>query len=60
MTKPKKINNSGKPQRGSEVRFELVHQFRDGIADGSYQVRAKEIAEKMVQKIRDGRNPWIH
>ncbi|CCQ91537.1 hypothetical protein NITGR_720030 [Nitrospina gracilis 3/211] len=55
----KKADN-GKRRKGSEIRHEIVEYFRTGLKTGTYQVRARELADKMVQKIRDGRNPWMN
>lgn len=51
---------NGRKGKGAEVRHELVAQFREWLENGDYRVRAREIADKMVQKIRDGRNPWVN
>ncbi|WP_282011242.1 flagellar biosynthesis anti-sigma factor FlgM [Nitrospina watsonii] len=55
-----KKSENGKKGKGSEIRREVVDHFRVGLKTGAYKVRAREIAEKMVQKIRDGRNPWLN
>ncbi|MCF8720652.1 flagellar biosynthesis anti-sigma factor FlgM [Nitrospina gracilis] len=55
----KKAGN-GKKGKGSEIRHEVVEFFRTGLKTGTYRVRARELADKMVQKIRDGRNPWLN
>lgn len=43
----------------SEVRYDLVKKFRNVLDDGSYVVKANEIAEKIVQKIRENKNPTL-
>ncbi len=50
---------SGKTSSNSEVRRELVQKFRTILEEGSYQVKAQEIADKMVQKIRENKNRLI-
>jgi flagellar biosynthesis anti-sigma factor FlgM len=39
----------------SEIRHELVNKFRDILQNGSYEVKANEIADKIVQKIRENK-----
>ena len=39
----------------SEIRHELVSKLKGSLADGSYEVKAKELAEKMIQKIRENK-----
>jgi len=56
----KKQDKSRRKGKGTEIRHELVDQFREWLDTGNYRVRAREIADKMVQKIRDGRNPWLN
>lgn len=56
----KKQDKSRRKGKGTEIRHELVDQFREWLDNGNYRVRAREIADKMVQKIRDGRNPWLN
>jgi len=56
-------NESKKKRKGkgaTEVRYDLVNDFRLSLERGNYLVRAQEIADKMVQKIRDARNPWVN
>ena len=39
-----------------EIRYDLVNKFRNVLKDGSYSIIADEIADKIVQKIRDNKN----
>ena len=39
-----------------EIRHDLVNKFRNVLKDGSYSIKADEIADKIVQKIRDNKN----
>ena len=43
----------------SEIRQELVNKFRDILQNGTYEVKANEIADKIVQKIRENKNSMI-
>ena len=40
----------------SDVRYNLVKKFREVIADGSYQIKSEELAEKIVQKVKENKN----
>jgi anti-sigma28 factor (negative regulator of flagellin synthesis) len=42
-----------------EIRYELVNKFRDILQNESYEVKAHEIADKIVQKIRENKNNLI-
>ena len=39
-----------------EIRHDLVNKFRNVLRDGNYSIKADEIADKIVQKIRDNKN----
>ena len=39
----------------SEIRRELVDKYKVSLANGTYEVKAHELAEKMIQKIREGK-----
>ncbi len=43
----------------SEIRRDLVNKFRDILQKGSYEVKANEIADKIVQKIRENKNRMV-
>jgi len=36
-----------------EIRQELVNKYKASLANGTYEVKAQELAEKMIQKIRE-------
>ncbi len=42
-----------------QIRDQLVTKFRDYLEQGTYQIKADEIAKKMVQKIRDDKDQTI-
>lgn len=46
-------------KRTSEVRREIVEKFKTVLGDGAYTIKADEIADKMVQKIRENKGPSI-
>jgi len=57
--KPETLPEIKKSKSGGEVREKLVSKFRDILESGTYQVKADEIADKMVQKIREQKNRMI-
>ena len=40
----------------SDIRFDLVKKYREVLADGSYQVKSDELADKIVQKVKENKN----
>jgi anti-sigma28 factor (negative regulator of flagellin synthesis) len=42
-----------------EIRQELVNKYKDSLANGTYEVKAQELAEKMIQKIREDKTRRI-
>ena len=38
-----------------EIRQDLVTKYKVSLADGTYEVKAQELAEKMIQKIRENK-----
>jgi flagellar biosynthesis anti-sigma factor FlgM len=42
-----------------EIRHELVNKYRNVLQNGSYKVKANEIAEKIVQNIRENKKHLI-
>ena len=42
-----------------EIRHDLVNKFRSVLQDGTYSIKADEIADKLVQNIRDNKNHLI-
>ena len=43
----------------SEIRHELVNKYRNVLQNGSYEVKANEIAEKIVQNIRENKKNLV-
>lgn len=50
---------TGEPETARDIRLDLVKKFRSVLQDGSYVVKANEIADKIVQKIGEDKNPII-
>ena len=64
-TKPDRISLSesykGKSLKNNEgivsdVRYDLVKKYREILADGSYQIKSEELADKIVQKVKENKN----
>ena len=56
-----KVSKNQVPSKGSkgiavEIRHDLVNKFRNVLRDGTYSIKSDEIAEKIVQKVRDNKN----
>ena len=50
-------NNNSKI--ASDVRYDLINKYRDVLNNGSYVVKAEELADKIVQKIREDKNRLV-
>lgn len=40
----------------SDVRYDLVKKYREILADGSYQIKSDELADKIVQKVKENKS----
>ena len=40
----------------SDIRYDLVKKYREVLADGSYKVKSTELADKMVQKVKENKS----
>ena len=67
-TKPDRISlsesykgNSSINKKGivSDVRYDLVKKYREILADGSYQIKSDELAEKIVQKVKENKSTFL-
>ena len=43
----------------SDVRYELINKYREVLHSGTYVVKAEELADKIVQKIRENKNRTV-
>ena len=50
---------TGTGKASGQVRDQLVTKFRDYLEQGTYQIKADEIAKKMVQKIQEEKDQTI-
>ena len=64
-TKPDRISlsesskgNSSIKKKGivSDVRYDLVKKYREHLADGSYRIKSNELADKIVQKVKENKS----
>ncbi len=57
----RKVLESAVEQAGDspEIRRELVNKYKTSLADGTYEVKAQELAEKMIQKIRESKTRGV-
>ena len=58
LSEPSKAQASVSKSKANtgEIRHELVNKYRNVLQNGSYKVKANEIAEKIVQNIQDNKN----
>jgi anti-sigma28 factor (negative regulator of flagellin synthesis) len=50
-----KVSSKGR-QIASDIRYDLVKKYREILADGSYKIKSTELADKMVQKVKENKN----
>jgi flagellar biosynthesis anti-sigma factor FlgM len=58
LSEPSKAQASASKSQAttSEIRHELVNKYRKVLQNGSYEVKANEIADKIVQNIQENKN----
>ena len=61
LSQTSKVQASLEPsaKTGADIRTDLINKFRNILNKGLYEVKADEIAEKIVQKIRDNKNQLL-
>lgn len=61
LSKTSKIKASIEGGSGivSDVRYDLINKYREVLNNGSYVVKAEELADKIVQKIRENKNRMV-
>ncbi len=52
-------SNKVSANKSGDVRRDLVQKFKAVLANGTYEVKADEIADKIVQKIREQKDGII-
>ena len=48
-----------KAEGPSKIRQDMVDKYKSSLAKGTYEVKAEELAEKMIQKIREDKTREI-
>ena len=43
----------------SDVRYGLIKKYREILSNGTYRIKADELADKIVQKIKENKNRAI-
>ena len=43
----------------SDVRYDIINKYREVLSSGNYVVKADELADKIVQKIRENKNRMV-
>ena len=61
LSEPSKAQASASKSKANanEIRHELVNKFRNVLQNGSYEVKSKEIADKIVQNIRESKHRLV-
>ena len=59
QTSKLKASIQGRSNIVSDVRYDLIQKYREVLDSGTYVVKAEELAEKIVQKIRENKNRMV-
>ena len=61
MSQTSKIKASiqGRSKIAADVRYDLIKKYREVLNNGTYVVKAEELADKIVQKIRENKNRMV-
>ena len=43
----------------SDVRYELIKKYKTVLSEGTYKIKSDELADKMIQKIKENKNTVI-
>ena len=54
-----KASNQRQTNIVSDVRYDLINKYRKVLESGDYVVKAEELADKIVQKIRENKNRMV-
>ena len=54
-----KASNQGQTNIVSDVRYDIINKYREVLSSGSYVVKSDELADKIVQKIRENKNRMV-
>ena len=50
---------TAKVEGSPKIRQDMVNKYKVSLANGTYEVKAQELAEKMIQKIREDKTREI-
>ena len=61
LSQTAKIKASSQRQTNiaSDLRYDLINKYREILDSGTYVVKAEELADKIVQKIRENKNRMV-
>ena len=61
LSNSSKTDNSTKTinKIASDVRYELIKKYKTVLAEGTYKIKSDELADKMIQKIKENKNTVI-
>ena len=54
-----KASIQGQNKIVSDLRYDLINKYREVLNNGTYVVKAEELADKIVQKIRENKNRMV-
>jgi anti-sigma28 factor (negative regulator of flagellin synthesis) len=55
----KEILKGAVSKKEGAIRQDMVNKYKNSLANGTYEVKAQELAEKMIQKIREDKTREI-
>ena len=59
QTSKVKASIQGPSRIASDMRYDLIKKYRDILDNGTYVVKAEELADKIVQKIKENKNRMV-
>ena len=61
LSNSSKTDNSTQPRSkiASDVRYNLIKKYKAILAEGTYKIKSDELADKMIQKIKENKNTVI-
>ena len=61
LSNSSKTDKSTQPRNkiASDVRYNLIKKYKAVLAEGTYKIKSDELADKMIQKIKENKNTVI-
>ncbi len=61
LSNSSKIDNPTKMRNeiASDVRYDLIKKYKKILSEGTYKIKSDELADKMIQKIKENKNKVI-